>query len=40
MTGIEPGWRDLPELRQRQSHREDPRAELARCLAGTAAERP
>jgi cytochrome c-type protein NapC len=40
MTGIEPGWREPPELRQRQSHREDPRAELARYLAtATAAER-
>jgi cytochrome c-type protein NapC len=37
MTGIEPGWREPPELRQRQSYREDPRAELARYLA-TAAE--
>jgi cytochrome c-type protein NapC len=39
MTGIEPGWREPPELRQRQSHREDPRAELARYLAETGAER-
>ena len=36
MTGIEPGWREPPELRQRQSYREDPRAELARYLADTA----
>jgi cytochrome c-type protein NapC len=41
MTGIEPGWREPPELRQRQSHREDPRAELARYLATTTGpERP
>ena len=40
MTGIEPGWRTPPELRDRQSFREDPRAELARYLAGAAAERP
>jgi cytochrome c-type protein NapC len=39
MTGIEPGWREPPELRQRQSYREDPRAELARYLADTTSGR-
>jgi cytochrome c-type protein NapC len=39
MTGIEPGWREPPEIRQRQSHREDPRGELARYLASTTGER-
>jgi cytochrome c-type protein NapC len=35
MTGIEPGWQTPPELRDRQSFRGDPRAELARYLAAT-----
>jgi cytochrome c-type protein NapC len=35
MTGVEPGWRTPPELRDRQSFRGDPRAELARYLAAT-----
>lgn len=35
MTGVEPGWREPPELRQRQSRREDPRAELVRYLQST-----
>jgi cytochrome c-type protein NapC len=40
MTGVEPGWREPPELRQRQSHHhDDPRAELARYLASTGSER-
>jgi cytochrome c-type protein NapC len=39
MTGIEPGWREPPEIRQRQSYREDPRGELARYLASTTGER-
>jgi cytochrome c-type protein NapC len=39
MTGIEPGWREPPEIRQRQSYREDPRGELARYIASTSSER-
>jgi len=39
MTGIEPGWRVPPEMRERQSFREDPRGELARYLASTGSER-
>ena len=39
MTGIEPGWQVPPEMRERQSFREDPRGELARYLASTGSER-
>jgi cytochrome c-type protein NapC len=39
MTGIEPGWRAPPELRDRQSFRDNPRDELVRYLAATGAER-
>jgi cytochrome c-type protein NapC len=39
MTGIEPGWRTPPEMRDRQSFRDNPRDELARYLAATGAER-
>src|SRR3954470_13791463 len=39
MTGIEPGWRVPPELRERQSLRDNPREELARHLATTVSER-
>ena len=38
-ASIEPGWREPPEIRQRQSYREDPRGELARYLASTTGER-
>ena len=39
MTGIEPGWRAPPEMRDRQSFRNNPRDELARYLASTGSER-
>jgi cytochrome c-type protein NapC len=39
MTGIEPGWRAPPELRDRQGSRDNPRDELVRYLAATGAER-
>ena len=39
MTGIEPGWRTPPEMRDRQTFRDNPRDELARYLAATGAER-
>ena len=40
MTGIEPGWRAPPELRDRQTFHDDPRGELRRYLASTGAESP
>ena len=39
MTGIEPGWRAPPEMRDRQTFRDNPRDELARYLAATGSER-
>jgi cytochrome c-type protein NapC len=39
MTGIEPGWRAPPEMRDRQTFRDNPRDELMRYLAATGAER-
>ena len=38
MTGIEPGWRAPPELRDRQTFHDDPGGELRRYLASTDAE--
>ena len=39
MTGIEPGWQAPPEMRERQSSRDNPGEELARYLATTGSER-
>jgi cytochrome c-type protein NapC len=39
MTGIEPGWRAPPEVRDRQTFRDNPRDELMRYLAATGSER-
>jgi cytochrome c-type protein NapC len=39
MTGIDPGWRTPPEMRDRQSFLDNSRDELARYLATTGAER-
>src|SRR5436190_538403 len=39
MTGIEPGWRAPPEMRDRQTFRDNPRDELMRYLAATGSER-
>ena len=38
MTGIEPGWRAPPELRDRQTFHDDPRGGLRRYLVSTGAE--
>jgi cytochrome c-type protein NapC len=39
MTGIEPGWREPPELRARQSRFGAPEHDLLRYLASTKADR-
>jgi cytochrome c-type protein NapC len=39
MTGVEPGWRVPPEMRDRQTFHDNPRDELVRYLAATGSER-